>query len=95
MAIITSGPSGRNAVRRNCLAFPRAFTERVCRGSRRSSDSANLFTMQAVMKIVGRRRVDAAGPPGALQRTLAALRGTGALVPQGVYRFASFEEADM
>jgi hypothetical protein len=50
--------------------------------------------MQAVMKIVGRRRVDAAGPPGALQRTLAALRGTGALVPQGVYRFASFEEAD-
>jgi hypothetical protein len=29
-----------------------------------------------------------------LQRTLAVLRGTGALVPRGVYRFATFDEAD-
>jgi hypothetical protein len=32
--------------------------------------------------------------PAALQRTLAAVRRTGVLVPRGVYRFASFEEAD-
>jgi len=45
------------------------------------------------MKTVGRRRVDAESV-GALQRTLSQLRGTGALVPRGVYRFSSFEEAD-
>ena len=28
-----------------------------------------------------------------LQRTLAVLRGTGALVPRGVYRFATFDDA--
>ena len=45
------------------------------------------------MKAVGRRAID--GPEiGQLQRTLAALRGTGALVPRGVYRFITFEEAD-
>jgi hypothetical protein len=46
-----------------------------------------------VEKTVGHRRTgrhDAA----ALQRTLAAVRRTGALVPRGVYRFHSFEEAD-
>ena len=32
--------------------------------------------------------------PAALQRTLAAVRQTGALVPRGGYRFTSFEEAD-
>jgi hypothetical protein len=30
----------------------------------------------------------------ALQLTLAAVRRTGALVPRGLYRFASFEEAE-
>jgi len=45
------------------------------------------------MKTVGRRRIEASAI-GALQRTLAAVRGTGALVPRGVYRFSSFEEAD-
>jgi hypothetical protein len=46
-----------------------------------------------MMKTVGRRRM-AGGMPGDLQRTLAAVRGTGAVVPRGVYRFSSFEEAD-
>jgi hypothetical protein len=46
-----------------------------------------------MIKIVGRRRLTG-GSPGTLQHTLAALRGTGALVPRGVYRFSSFEEAD-
>jgi hypothetical protein len=45
------------------------------------------------MKTVGRRRTDR-DVPGALQRTLSAVRGTGAVVPRGVYRFLSFEEAD-
>ena len=46
-----------------------------------------------VMKTVGRRSTDGPGI-GALQRTLAGLRGTNALIPRGVYRFNSFEEAD-
>ena len=45
------------------------------------------------MKIVGCRRVDR-DTPGALQRTMAHVRGTGAVVPRGVYRFTSFEEAN-
>lgn len=45
------------------------------------------------MRIVGRRRTDR-DIPGALQRTMAELRGTHAVVPRGVYRFRSFEEAD-
>jgi len=45
------------------------------------------------MKTVGRRGL-AETEIGALQRTLAAVRGTNALVPRGVYRFATFEEAD-
>lgn len=46
-----------------------------------------------VIKVVGHRRINGA-QLGVLQRTLAALRGTGAVVPRGVYRFTSFEEAD-
>jgi multidrug resistance efflux pump len=46
-----------------------------------------------VTKVVGRRRVDR-HDPAALQRTLAAVRRTSALVPRGVYRFRTFEEAD-
>jgi hypothetical protein len=45
------------------------------------------------MKTVGHRRVDGT-TIGGLQRTMAAVRATGALVPRGVYRFTSFEEAD-
>lgn len=48
---------------------------------------------QAVEKTVGHRRTDR-HDPSALQRTLAAVRRTGSLVPRGVYRFRSFEEAD-
>jgi len=45
------------------------------------------------MKTVGRRRVGQY-QIGAQQRMLADLRGTNALIPRGVYRFTSFEEAD-
>lgn len=48
---------------------------------------------RAVQKTVGHRRTEVTDP-AALQRTLAAVRRTGALVPRGVYRFRSFEEAD-
>src|ERR1700730_5504826 len=50
-------------------------------------------TITMMIKTVGRRRVDR-NEPGALQHTLAAVRATGAVVPRGVYRFSSFEEAD-
>ncbi|OFW31275.1 MAG: hypothetical protein A3H97_25075 [Acidobacteria bacterium RIFCSPLOWO2_02_FULL_65_29] len=46
-----------------------------------------------MQKTVGHRRTDR-HDPAALQHTLAAVRRTGALVPRGVYRFHSFEEAD-
>jgi hypothetical protein len=48
------------------------------------------------MKIVGGRKTDQGAwtDQGALARTAALLRGHAALVPTGVYRFASFEEAD-
>jgi hypothetical protein len=46
-----------------------------------------------MIKTVGRRRIDG-GQLGALQRTLSALRGTRAIVPRLVYRFATLEEAD-
>jgi multidrug resistance efflux pump len=46
-----------------------------------------------MQKTVGFRRLDR-HDAAALQRTLAAVRRTGALVPRGVYRFTSFEEAD-
>ena len=48
------------------------------------------------MKIVGRRKVGRTTPKDAdcLLRTAWAVRGTDKLVPKGVYRFKSFEEAD-
>jgi multidrug resistance efflux pump len=46
-----------------------------------------------VVKTVGHRKTQK-HDPAALQRMLAAVRRTGALVPRGVYRFSSFEEAD-
>lgn len=48
------------------------------------------------MRIVGTRHLDGAAldDQGRLARTAALLRGTAALVPRGVYRFASFDEAD-
>jgi hypothetical protein len=49
--------------------------------------------IESMMKTVGRRRIDGR-KVGALQETLAAMRRTGAVVPRGVYRFSSFEEAD-
>lgn len=47
------------------------------------------------MHSVGARRADGGGltDQGRLARTAALLRGTGWLVPRGVYRFDSFEEA--
>lgn len=57
------------------------------------SPADRLVYNPVTMKIVGRRRFRASGT-GTLQQTLAAVRGTGAVVPRGVYRFASFEEAD-
>lgn len=49
------------------------------------------------MRFVGTRRADgnALDDQGRLARTAALLRGTAALVPRGVYRFASFDEAWM
>ena len=45
------------------------------------------------VKTVGRRH-GGSQRTGALQRTLSKLRGTGVLIPRGVFRFTSFEEAD-
>ena len=45
------------------------------------------------MKTVGRRH-GGSQRIGALQRTLSKLRGTGVLIPRGVFRFTSFEETD-
>ena len=48
------------------------------------------------MKVVGHRAASA--PPlkdqAAMARTAALVRGTARLAPRGVYRFASFDEAD-
>ncbi len=57
------------------------------------SGAAGCCYHQAMDKTVGHRRTDGHNP-AELQRTLAAMRRTGALVPRGVYRFSSFEEAD-
>lgn len=57
------------------------------------SPADRLVYNSVTMKTVGRRRFRAGGT-GTLQQTLAAVRGTGAVVPRGVYRFTSFEEAD-
>jgi hypothetical protein len=48
------------------------------------------------MRIVGKRRKDglALDDQGRLARTAALLRGTAGMVPRGLYRFTSFEEAD-
>ena len=48
------------------------------------------------MKVVGARHADVSpmADQAALARTTDLLRGTARLVPRGVYRFSSFEEAD-
>ena len=48
------------------------------------------------MLVVGSRRAEGSSldDQGRLARTAALLRGTAWLVPRGVYRFASFSEAD-
>ena len=47
-------------------------------------------------KVVGRRKLPAASLENMTRfnRTVAFLRGTVAIVPRGVYRFRTFEEAD-
>ena len=47
-------------------------------------------------KVVGRRKPPPATPENMTRfnRTVAFLRGTAAVVPRGVYRFRTFEEAD-
>jgi len=51
---------------------------------------------QPTMKVVGRRQVGLSTPEDTdqLLRTAWAVRGTDKLVPRGLYRFRSFEEAD-
>lgn len=54
-------------------------------------------TFLALGKVVGRRKGRQANlwaDADRLQRTFRALRGSDRLVPRGVYRFATFEEAD-
>jgi hypothetical protein len=67
---------------------------RVGRGKERlvllAGDPAIIAAME---KVVGGRRTTRSDL-AALQRMLAAVRRTGTLVPRGVYRFQSFEEAD-
>ena len=48
------------------------------------------------MRTVGNRQSDGVGldDQGRLARTAALLRGTAWLVPRGVFRFSSFDEAD-
>ena len=48
------------------------------------------------MRVVGKRRFDGSAleDQGRLARTVAVLRGAPGLVPRGLYRFKSFEEAD-
>jgi hypothetical protein len=48
------------------------------------------------VKTIGRRVVDGSSlaDQAALARTAAALRGTAWLVPRGVFRFRSFDEAE-
>jgi hypothetical protein len=47
------------------------------------------------MKVVGtRRHASPLADQAALARTAALVRGTARLAPKGVYRFATFEEAD-
>jgi hypothetical protein len=48
------------------------------------------------VRVVGTRHTDSLpmADQAALARTTALLRGTAHLVPRGVYRFSSFDEAD-
>lgn len=92
-----SSRNGSSAPRKNAGSC--WGTRTVLRPSTIGLSSAN-FGMQRgtckiamMIKTVGRRRVDR-DDPGALQHTLAAVRATGAVIPRGVYRFSSFEEAD-
>ena len=58
------------------------------------SDRPEVVALQG--KVVGRRRLPAASLENMTRfnRTVAFLRGTAAVVPRGVYRFRTFEEAD-
>ena len=92
----TQGTSRRRAVADRkpsaaCVDITRARTVsgRFSASQRRPRGRCRIVKM----KTVGRRRVDT-GSNGTLQRTMSQLRGTRALVPRGVYRFNSFEEAD-
>ena len=64
--------------------------------SNRSSRPLAAGPIMDDMKVVGTRHVDASpmADQAALARTTALLRGTPRLVPRGVYRFSSFDEAD-
>jgi hypothetical protein len=54
-----------------------------------------MYTGAMTIRVVGSRSsIGGWAAARTLQRTLAAMRGTGALVPRGVYRFATFDEAD-
>lgn len=48
------------------------------------------------MRVVGKRRADGStlDDQGRLARTAAFLRGAAGMVPRGLYRFRTFEEAD-
>jgi hypothetical protein len=54
------------------------------------------FSQEPIGKVVGRRKSapDTLADSDRLLRTAWALRGTDKLVPRGVYRFETFEEAD-
>ena len=58
--------------------------------------SGSRAPQQMTMKVVGRRQTGLATPEDTdqLLRTAWAIRGTDKLVPRGLYRFRSFEEAD-
>ncbi len=64
-----------------------------------TTDSRSLsgpLANQPTMKVVGRRKIGLSTPADTdqLLRTAWAIRGTDKLVPRGLYRFSSFEEAD-
>lgn len=73
--------------------YRRASSPDPAPGPTAETTDSGRCTIAGMTKTVGRRRVTG-GELGALQRTLADLRGTGAIVPRGVYRFRTFEEAD-
>jgi hypothetical protein len=65
-------------------------------GCFKENEEAGDWCHNGVVKVVGTRRTDASPmtDQAGLAKTAAWLRGTAALVPRGVYRFSSFEEAD-